>query len=307
MAPIDFSSSVHAINGARVSEKCPSILLLDKSECSFKEKIAKACGILGIDLEDLERDALSFVSLSLSEYPSNDINSLRYEWTLRWLLRELRHGAGAGSPCLLPQAWFLLQCLIVRIRPSTVAQILLRNKYTDTLYKALSSLRDDSAASSVSDAEYVSDSSLEEKGLSKKRKLNAVDFQSDETSVLAIPSLLVLSICGTLFQVQCLIKSYSKKNNLLLSEQLKFALSCSVEVTAIILGAGFYLLNRASRAILHVQAASSKRVDSKDGRITGATFRSCARSLIDFWSMKYLPGSELDQSTSVSSHWVEWC
>ena len=305
MAPMNVSGSVAVVNGAGYSEKRRSVLMLDKGEHPFEEKISEACSILGIDLESLPSEFQPTVYTSNTKGRVNIINGPRYEWTLRWILSKLHGDIHYGNPCLLPRTWLLLQYLITDISPAKVAQLLSSNKYLDTLRRTLAWLRENSPASTTPSVELSSDSNSGEYRPSKKKRRNAAGNQPEEQvrNTLEHTSPLLFSICGTLFQVQCLMRSRLEASDSLVAEQLKFTLRCSPEEAASILGDCFYLLNHVSRTALRAQASRNDRDKSAIGWYDGTPVKSCAEILINFWSGQNFSGCEVDYSIFVSLRW----
>ena len=295
-----------AVNEEGYAEKHRSILTLGRSERSFNEQLSEVCSILGIDLESLPYEAQVFVHRPKTEVRADVINGPRYEWTLRWLLNKLRGDVYPGNPCLLPQAWLLLKTLIIHNNPTKVARLLSGNKYLDTLRRTLAWLRENLTSPVAPIFENSSDSSRGERRPSKKRKRDAAEIQPMEQSreTLEDMSILVLSICETLFQIQCLVDSQSEASESLVAEQLKFAMKCTPEEAANVIGNGFYLLSHVSQMIIRTKTCSTKSDQAMAGWSGGASIKSCTEILIKFWAMQPFFAIEVDHSAFVSLRWT---
>lgn len=330
MAPINVPGPVSAKKSLSDTTSHSSILELGRSQDSFEEQIQEACSILNIHLPD-PRQVFEVHAWEIkSREQKCDINVPRYEWTLNWLLKKLRASNTIESACLIPEAWLLLRFLIAHVHPAKLAQLLIVNKYTETLKDALDHLRKDlsdegsrsSSANAGPEFNTTKSNSLQDDTYlvhgrerdflikdnsnrkSKKRKRDTAEAPTGAHDIqsLARTSILFASIAGTLMHIQYLLEVQSKDSKSILTEQFDFALSSPPEEAASVLGSAIYLLNHIEQSVCFGRFAHDEvleaagKIPDRDG------IQDYAKLFVAFWEKQpHYSGKESTQSRSVSS------
>ena len=299
MAPIPGTAPTAARVGTESVNSVGSLLLLDKSELSFETQLGEACRLIGVDPLSFHDEYRTIGSIPHEEMLQNRINGPRYEWTLKWILSKIYVDIHPGCPCLVPKTWFLFLFLIMNLDTVKVAHILADKKYLGAIRRTLGWLRKEVGRREFFPEGCCSNSSSEEGRSSKKRKRSQNESQGpgpDQTTFELLTAL-ILPICETLNQTQCLVKSESEASSTV--EQLKNCLRCSTEEAANIASDALYLQGVISYNISRCDMTSDgmrvarRRWESWDSL-------SYFKTYVDFWSLQVPVNVDVSHSNFVS-------
>jgi hypothetical protein len=219
---------------------------LDRSTAPVAEQLKEAADLIDVKFPKDDDLLRGFVhGASKSDYGSKE------EWILRWFLKRLREATTIAltNECMItsPQAWSLLQGLILNLPTKAIAKSLQKNSLVTLLDQALQWLQVElrKYEQLYGDGAYRSPNSDNQQKLRDKRYRG--DNQSSETLYIDHLCALLISIGGFLEALRNKISS-SKDFHAFAAENIKFSVQCESETAIRIIGAG---LNCVSCMRLH--------------------------------------------------------